>query len=251
MPQPLLEVAGVVKDFGGLHVLRGVDFALGAGEIRCIIGPNGCGKTTLFNIITGAFPPSAGTVAFRGEDITGLPPHLIARRGIVRKFQVPGIYPTLSVGENLEIPLTGRQRAVHPLALLRQSRAGAPRLHALIERFGLASHAARAAGSLAHGLKQWLEIAMLEAAQGDLLLLDEPTAGMSAAETAATVELIRRIQAEQGAAVLVIEHDMSFVRQLGCVVAVMIRGSMRFQGSYDEVQSHPEVREAYLGPAIA
>jgi urea transport system ATP-binding protein len=248
---PLLEVREVVKRFGGLEALRGVNLTLGAGELRCLIGPNGCGKTTLFNVITGAFAPTAGRVLFRGDDITGLAAHHVGRRGIARKFQVPGIYPTLSVAENLEIPLLNRRGMAGPLAMLRAGSEGAVRMRALLERFDLGRAAHRLAGELAHGQKQWLEIAMLVAADAQLLLLDEPTAGMSAAETSATVELIRRVQHEHGIAVLVIEHDMSFVRQLGCPVSVMIRGAVRFEGSYEDVQAHPEVREAYLGQAAA
>ena len=169
---------------------------------------------------------------FDGRDITGLPPHRVSRLGIVRKFQVPGIYPSLAVAENLEIPCCAgaREQAPGP----DRARTGQLRsvLHGLLERFGLERHAARPAGALAHGQKQWLEIAMLLAADARLLLLDEPTAGMSAAETSATVELIRRIRDEHGAAVLVIEHDMSFVRQLDCPVSVMIRGTVRYAGSY-------------------
>lgn len=246
---PLLEVRGVAKDFGGLRVLRGVNLRMGHGEIRCIIGPNGCGKTTLFNIVTGAFAPSAGHVLFCGRDITAWPPHRISRLGIARKFQVPGIYPTLSVAENLEIALLGR-RGGGTRALLR-SAGRSHRIGALFEQFDLARDALRPAGELAHGRKQWLEIAMLLAAEARLLLLDEPTAGMTAAETAATVALMRDIQARHGVSVLVIEHDMNFVRLLDCPVSVMIRGTVRFAGSYREVQAHPEVREAYLGHAAA
>jgi ABC-type branched-subunit amino acid transport system ATPase component len=246
---PLLQVQAVVKNFGGLQVLRGVDLTLEAAELRCVIGPNGCGKTTLFNVISGAYAPTSGRILFAGQDITGRPPHQVSRLGIVRKLQVPGIYPSLTVSENLEVPLL--RRRVHAG---RSTPAGGgsgtrSELHALLERFGLERHAARPAGALAHGQKQWLEIAMLVAAHARLLLLDEPTAGMSAAETSATVELIRRIQSEHGVAVLVIEHDMSFVRQLGCPVSVMIRGTVRFAGSYAQIQAHPEVREAYLGQA--
>jgi urea transport system ATP-binding protein len=239
---PLLEIRAVTKDFGGLSVLRGVDLRLEAGGLRCIIGPNGCGKTTLFNVISGAFRPSSGQVLFDGRDITGRPPHVVSRLGVARKFQVPGIYPTLSVAENLEVPAVGA----------RHRRAGAaevPGTAALLRQFALERHAQQAAGTLAHGLKQWLEIAMLLAAQPRLVLLDEPTAGMSAAETSATVDLIRRIQRERDIAVLVIEHDMDFVRQLDCPVIVMLRGAVLFQGSYAQMRGHPEVREAYLGHA--
>ena len=249
MTPPLLEVRGVTKQFGGLHVLRGVDLSIGAGELRCIIGPNGCGKTTLFNIITGALPPTAGTVRFRGADITGRAAHAIGRLGIARKFQVPGIYPTLAVAENVEIPLLSRRGIAGPLSLLRAGARAAGRLHGLLTRFHLSPQTRRAAGTLPHGQKQWLEIAMLIASEAQILLLDEPTAGMSAAETSATVELIRELQHEHAIAALVIEHDMNFVRRLACPVVVMLRGTVLFEGGYAEVQAHPEVREAYLGHA--
>jgi urea transport system ATP-binding protein len=244
---PLLEITGVTKQFGGLHVLRGVNLSIGAGELRCIIGPNGCGKTTLFNIITGAFPPTSGTVRFRGTDITGRPTHVIGRLGIARKFQVPGIYPTLAVAENVEIPLLSRHGTASPWSMLRTEARAAERLHGLLRRFKLRSQAVRAAGALPHGQKQWLEIAMLIGSAAQILLLDEPTAGMSAIETSATVELVRQLQQEHGIAALVIEHDMNFVRRLACPVVVMLRGTVLFQGGYAEVQAHPEVREAYLG----
>ena len=249
MTRPLVQVCEVTKDFGGLRVLRGVTLSLGAGELRCIIGPNGCGKTTLFNVITGAFSPTSGTVWFRGEEITHRPPHAISRLGIVRKFQVPGIYPTLAVAENLEIPLLSRPGITGPWSLLRTGARAAARSQELLTRFGLRPQAARAAAALPHGQKQWLEIAMLIASEAHVLLLDEPTAGMSATETLATVALIRQLQQEHGIAALVIEHDMTFVRRLDCPVTVMLRGSVLFEGSYAQVQAHPEVREAYLGHA--
>ncbi len=238
---PLLAVEGVEKHFGGLRVLQGVDLRLDPGDLRCIIGPNGCGKTTLFNVITGAFPPDAGRVALDGREITGLPPHVIARGGVARKFQVPGIYPTLSVAENLEVPLRAARG--------RRSARALQGMGELLREFGLERYRTEPAGTLAHGLKQWLEIAMLIACAPRLLLLDEPTAGMSGAETSATVALIRRIQRERGVAVLVIEHDMNFVRELDCPVVVMLRGAVLFEGTYDDVRRHPEVREAYLGQA--
>jgi urea transport system ATP-binding protein len=243
---PLLEIRDVTKEFGGVRALAGVNLAINPGELLCLIGPNGCGKTTLFNVITGAFPPTTGHVFCNGANITGLAPHRIGRLGIGRKFQVPGIYPTLSVVENLEIARASAAAHKGPLGLLRADHE-ASSLNHLLERFGLAGAVAKPAGSLAHGQKQWLEIAMLLASKPRLLLLDEPTAGMTSAETAATADLIARIRQESGVAVLVIEHDMNFVRRLDCPVVVMIRGAVFCRGRYAEVQADPIVREAYLG----
>ncbi len=242
--QPLLQLEGIKKNFGGLQVLGGIDLALEAGQMRAIIGPNGCGKTTLFNVISGAFAPTSGKVMFRGEDITGQAPHRIARMGMARKFQVPGIYPTLTVAENLEAARLsfGWRRARGNVASDRT-------LRRIIERFGLHDALEHAAGTLAHGKKQWLEIAMLLSMHASLLLLDEPTAGMSVAETAATAELVAQIANERGVTVLVIEHDMSFVRALGCPLVVTLRGRILFEGSYQDAQANRDVREAYLGNA--
>ena len=245
---PLLQVQGVAKAFGGVQALAGVDLAIAAGALCCIIGPNGCGKTTLFNVISGAFAPDAGRVRFQGVDITGLRPHEISRRGIARKFQVPGIYPNLTVSENLEVPAAAAAARGGPLGLLRQpARGAAP--DRLLERFGLDELMSRPAGALAHGQKQWLEIAMLLAGAVRLMLLDEPTAGMTVAETAASADLLREVQQRSGVAVLVIEHDMSFVERLGCPVVVMMRGAVVRTGSYAEIRQDPAVREAYLGAA--
>lgn len=238
----LLQLQDIHKNFGGLRVLQGIDLTLDAGQIRSIIGPNGCGKTTLFNIITGAFEPSAGRVLFRGADITGRAPHRIARLGVARKFQVPGIYASLTVGENLEAARLGLRGAARGALTDRA-------LQSLLERFGLAREMTRPAGTLAHGKKQWLEIAMLLCMNATLLLLDEPTAGMSAAETAATAQLVSDVAREHGTAVLVIEHDMNFVKVLGSPVVVTLRGRVVFEGCYEAARAHEEVRAAYLGSA--
>ena len=247
---PLLDIRDVSRSFGGVKALNHLSLSMAEGELACIIGPNGCGKTTLFNVITGAFPPDAGEVRFRGERLTGLRRHEIARRGILRKFQVPGIYPTLTVLENLEVPLASMAGRKGPLALLGR-RTVAAELQDLLARFNLTAEAGVPAAALAHGKKQWLEIAMLLAGEARLLLLDEPTAGMTGPEVAATAELVLRLQRERGMSVLVIEHNMDFVRRLGCRVMVMMRGAVFCEGSYEEVQRNPAVREGYLGRAAA
>ena len=242
----LLEVRELAKDFGGLHAVAGLDLDLGAGELLCIIGPNGCGKTTFFNLLSGAFPPSAGAIRFDGTAIAGRAPFVISRLGIGRKFQVPGIYGAMSVRENLDVPLfadAGRRG----LRGLFAARGRGGRAAELLELTGLAGKAERPAGELAHGEKQWLEIAMLLATAPRLMLLDEPTAGMTVAETAATAELLLRIHRETAIAAIVIEHDMGFVRRLGCPIAVMMAGRLLTRGSYDQISADPAVREAYLG----
>jgi urea transport system ATP-binding protein len=235
----LLEVAGVEKDFGGVRAADCLSLSLAEGEMLCLIGPNGCGKTTLFNLITGALKPDAGTIRFAGTDLRGREPWQIARLGMLRKFQVPGIYEELPVAENLIVALVGSGSA--------GGDEGEGRLDELLALAGLSDKRGLPAGSLAHGEKQWLEIAMVLARRPRLLLLDEPTNGMTAAETAATVALIRDLHGRFGCAVLVIEHDMGFVRDLGCPVALMVRGKIVRRGSYAELQDDPLVREAYLG----
>jgi ABC-type uncharacterized transport system ATPase subunit len=241
---PLLEIKGVHKSFGGVVALDGVGLSLPSGGLACIIGPNGCGKTTLLNVVSGAFPPDAGEVWFRGEQISGLRAHRVARKSIGRKFQVPGIYPALSVAENLEVPLIARGGA----KLWQISRH--PRLSELLTITQLADRAAVRAAELAHGEKQWLEIGMLLASDAELLLLDEPTAGMTISETERTADLIREISTTTGKTILAIEHDMNFVRRLDCRVMVMMRGRVFREGSYADVQADPEVRRAYLGEAM-
>lgn len=246
---PILEVREVRKLFGGVAALDGLSLTLARGDLRCIIGPNGCGKTTFFNIVTGAFPPDEGRVLLAGRDVTGLPPHRIAARGVARKFQIPGVYPELSVAQNLEVPLAAAGGGRGPLALLRR-RIDPARVDELLDFAALTAKAADPVGSLAHGEKQWLEIAMLLASGAETILLDEPTAGMSMVETQRTAELVRTLRRAHGKSVLVIEHDMHFVEMLDCPVVVMMRGRIVREGSYAQVSKDPEVIAAYLGTGL-
>jgi urea transport system ATP-binding protein len=237
----LLEIERLQKTFGGLAAVDGVDLALEEGALHALVGPNGCGKSTLFNLITGALVPTGGRVRFAGQDITGWPVHRIARAGIGRKFQVPAVFDELSVLENLCLPRWSKAR----LPLL--TRADLVPGEDQLARIHLSGKGSARAGALSHGERQWLEIGMLLAASARLLLLDEPTAGMTQAETAATAGLIRSVAAS--ATVLVIEHDIGFIEALGCPVTVMARGRILCSGSFAEIRADVRVRELYFGRA--
>ena len=231
----LLRVDAVTREFGGVRALDGVSLSVAPGELVCVIGPNGCGKTTLFNVITAQLRPTRGSVVFDGRPLVGLRPDRIARLGVARKFQVPSVFEDLTVAENVGVARFGT-----PAAAL-------PELDEVLGDVQLSAHATALAGSLSHGARQWLEIGMLLAQAPRLMLLDEPTAGMTGPETIATVDLIRRLRARSGAACVVVEHDMRFVEALGARVVVMLAGRVVADGSFAEVRQLPEVRDAYLG----
>ncbi len=236
---PFLRLVGLTKVFGGVRAVDKVDLEVPSGAMACIIGPNGCGKTTLFNLITGYLKPTAGAVHFCGRRISGLPLHEIARRGIVRKFQVPSVFPALSVAQNLRVA------GARPLGGMDQSAA----LKTLLETIGLDGQQDVVAGTLSHGRKQWLELAMMLASRSRLILLDEPAAGMTRAEKTETVRMIHALRMQTGISLLVIEHDMSFVEALDCPVTVMIMGRVVTSGTLAEVRKDARVRDAYLGQA--
>jgi ABC-type uncharacterized transport system ATPase subunit len=245
----LLSVRAVTREFGGVRALDGVSLEVAAGEQVCVIGPNGCGKTTLFNVITGQLPPSSGEVVFNGRSLIGLAPHHVARLGVSRKFQVPSVFEDLTVQENLEVARFGLQPASFPTSsTASHSPSTSPAdLPILLQQIQLADRAQVPAGRLPHGARQWLEMGMLLAQAPRLLLLDEPTAGMTGAETLATAALVRRLAEQSGTAVVVVEHDMRFVQALGARVVVMLAGRVVADGTFDEVRRLPQVREAYLG----
>ncbi len=244
----LLEVHGLTKAFGGVRAVEDFNLALGEGAMLAVIGPNGCGKTTFFNLLTGQLAPDQGRIAFDGEEIGGQKPYRIARRGIARKFQVPGIYPGLGLRENLEIAFASAPARRGLRGLWARRRGWRNREAEILAAVGLAAKADWLAGTLSHGEKQWLEIAMVMASGPRLLLLDEPTAGMTGAEAKATAGLIRGLNRDTGVAAIVIEHDMTFVETLGCEIAVMMKGRIARRGLYRDLSADPLVREAYLGP---
>ncbi len=244
----LLSVRGLSKRFGGVRAVDRVDLDVAPRETVALIGPNGAGKTTFYNLLSGRMQPSAGSVVFGGRDVTGLPPHRISRLGISRSFQITNIFPELTARENVEVALT----ALHGKALRLFSRAAGDRaLHdearALLERLGLGSLAEARAGTLSYGDKRLLEIAIVLATRPRLVLLDEPTAGMTPEETRGVVELVRQLARTGEYTFLITEHDMEVVFGLADRIVVMHRGAVLAQGSVDEIRASREVREAYLG----
>lgn len=211
-----------------MRAVDDISLSLGDGGMLAVIGPNGCGKTTLFNLITGYLKPTSGQVVFDGVDVHSLSLHGVAQLGIVRKFQVPQVFPDLTAADNVRIA-----GSLEPLRDLDSMGLGA--LHQV------------KAGTLAHGQKQWLELAMTLAAKPKLLLLDEPAAGMTQAERATTRSLLQSLRQERQLAIMLIEHDMKFVDALDCPVSVMDMGRVIATGDYEEVRLNPAVRSAYLG----
>jgi branched-chain amino acid transport system ATP-binding protein len=232
----ILETRKLNKRFGGLQVTADVDLALEPGELHCLIGPNGAGKSTLFRLILGEYAPTSGHIFYEGADITGLEAYARIRRGISVKFQVPGIFKALSVRQNLEIALQHHLEG-HSLS---------GEIRRLLDFLGLRAEAGQSAGNLSHGQKQWLEIGMAVSLKPKLLLLDEPTAGMSPEETRATGDMIRALNA-QGMTILAVEHDMAFVRQVASRVTVLHFGRIFAQGSIESIVEDDRVAEIYLG----
>jgi urea transport system ATP-binding protein len=239
----LLELRGVSVSFDGFLALNDLNLSLQPGELRAVIGPNGAGKTTFLDVITGKVRPTQGDVFFRGRSLVGTSEHRIARLGIGRKFQTPRVYQNLTARRNLELAVSHRS----PFDLLFRGLDGSSqdRVAHLLKVVGLAPQAQQLAGGLSHGQKQWLEIAMLLAQNPDLLLVDEPVAGLSDEETERTGELLRSLAGDH--TVLVIEHDMEFIRNLHSPVTVLHEGHVLCEGSMEAVQSDPRVIEVYLG----
>jgi urea transport system ATP-binding protein len=240
----LLTVEGVTKSFDGFKAIDDLNFYLDKGELRTIIGPNGAGKSTFLDIITGRTRPDAGIIEFRGTRLTSLREYEIYRLGIGRKFQTPSVYSDHTVYENILLGLEG-PRGVWESLFHRTTPAQNDRIHDVLATIGLDAKANQKAGLLAHGQKQWLEIGMLLAQNAELLLVDEPAAGMSDEETEKTGELLLRLAGKH--TILVIEHDMVFVRQLGSKVTVLHQGHVLCEGSLDHVQNDERVIQVYLG----
>ncbi len=232
MSDVLLQAENVGIRFGGLQALEALNLTVRDKELCCIIGPNGAGKSTFLNVLTGTLRPTSGSVRFLGWNIAGLPLHRIARLGIARKFQIPSVFPSLSVEDNLKVARWGVPSPVRPLS-------------ELLELVALTNRAATLAGELAHGQKQWLEIGMALAIEPRLLLLDEPTAGMTPQETLATAEMLLRLKGEFS--IVAVEHDIRFVRALNCETLVLHQGRRLRSGPFHDIETDEMVRDVYLG----
>jgi branched-chain amino acid transport system ATP-binding protein len=242
----LLETRGLVKAFGGLRAVDGVDLVVEQGRIHAVIGPNGAGKTTLFNVITGHLRPTAGRVLFRGQDITGWPPHRVARAGLARTFQITNIFPRLTVLESVQVALAaagGREKDL----LSRSDRAFRAEALALLEDVGLLELADEPARTLSHGDQRALEVALALATAPKLLILDEPTAGMSPWETERTVDLIYQVARRRGLTVILCEHDMQVVFKISDWITVMHQGRVIAEGLPDQIRRNETVIQVYLG----
>ena len=244
----ILSVEDLTVSFDGFRAVDGLSLSVAQDELRVIIGPNGAGKTTLLDIICGKTRPSAGRVMFEGRDLVRMAEFDIVRAGVGRKFQTPSVYEDLTVLENFEISLPSAHGVIRSLRFRRTGEVRA-RIEAMAAQMFLADRLAEKAGRLSHGQKQWLEIGMLLVQNADVLLLDEPVAGMSAEEREETGNLLRRIGAER--TVVVVEHDMDFMRAFATSVTVLARGQVIAEGSVAEVQANPKVQEVYLGTAAA
>jgi len=240
----ILTVEDLTVSFDGFKAVDGLNFYVEKDELRCVIGPNGAGKTTLLDMICGKTRPSAGSIRFDNRELTGMMEYQITRFGVGRKFQTPSTYEDLTVFENLEISYP-KPRNISGCLFFRQTGAVRLRIEQMAEEISLQDELHTKAGLLSHGQKQWLEIGMLLMQDPKLLLLDEPVAGMSARERELTAELLKRIS--DGRSIVVIEHDMAFVRLIAHKVSVLHQGKLIAEGTMDKVQSDERVIEVYLG----
>lgn len=239
-----LELRDVAVSFNGFLAVSGLNLSVARGELRCLIGPNGAGKTTALDLICGKIKPTAGEIRLGERQLAQLEEHEIARAGVGRKFQVPSIFRELTVRDNLEVAYCKHVGVFGNL--MRFGRGPeSDGLEKLAELVGLSDQLKLPAGYLSHGQTQWLEIALLLAQDTELILMDEPTAGMTAQETHRTANLFNRLKGRH--TLLVVEHDMSFVREIGETISVMHQGRMLAEGTVGEIERHPEVIQAYLG----
>jgi len=244
----MLQVEHLQKSFADFKAVDGADLRVGQGDLVAVIGPNGAGKTTLFNLITGHLQPDKGRILFKGEDISHLPAHQVCRKGIARSFQIANIFPRLTVFRNVQVSVLS-QKNLSRTMFRPAHRMVVEETRQILERVGLSDQQLALAGSLSHGDKRILEIAIALGNEPELLILDEPTAGMSPDETAATMALVQRLAREQGLTILFCEHDMDVVFNVATSIMVMQQGRTILQATPEEVRQNITVQEAYLGGA--
>jgi urea transport system ATP-binding protein len=234
-PKAIIETQGLVMRFGGVEVLRGIDFAIEYGELRCLIGPNGAGKSTFFKCITGQLRPTAGSIKFKDEWVTAADAVSIARRGMGIKTQVPSLYDGLAVREHIRLA-AGRHLMRHEVAAA---------VDEVLERFAIRHLATQIVGRLAHGQRQLVEIAMVTASDPDLILLDEPAAGMTHQEVERLAQLIHELKGNHS--LIIVEHDMQFIQMIARRVTVLHQGRILLEGDVDHVMRDEQLRDVYLG----
>jgi branched-chain amino acid transport system ATP-binding protein len=242
----MLRIEDIHKSFGEFMAVDGAELTIGRGELVAVIGPNGAGKTTLFNLITGQLQPDRGSITFMEEDITNLPPHQICRKGIARSFQIVNIFPRLTVFGNVQVAIISQQKASNKL-FQPAKRIAVEQTNSILENVGLLGKAWNIAGSLSHGDQRILEIAIALGNDPKLLILDEPTAGMSPEETAATMDLIKNQADTRNLTILFCEHDMDVVFGIAQSIMVMHQGRTLIQGKPEQVRENDEVMKAYFG----
>ena len=242
----MLRVENLINSFGDFKAVDGANLTVEKGGIVAVIGPNGAGKTTLFNLITGHLRPDSGKVLFKGEDIIGLPPYTICKKGIARSFQLLNIFPRLTVFENVQVAVLSQHN--RSLNLFRPARNMLiEETNHILQNVGLLDEARNIAGSLSHGDQKILEIAIALGNEPEFLILDEPTAGMSPEETTATMGLVKRLTVEQGLTLLFCEHDIDIVFSTADRIMVMQQGKTISEGTPDEVRQNEQVQQAYIG----
>ena len=246
----MLEVKSLSKSFDGFKAVNNANLDVQKGEIVAVIGPNGAGKTTLFNLITGILRPDSGTVHFKGENITGLPPYEVCRKRISRSFQVVNIFPRLTIFENVQISILSREKRSWNL-FTPSSKLAVEETDRILESVGLVRKRDRTTALLSHGDRKVLEIAMALGGNPEFLILDEPTAGMAPEETSRCIELVKGLSEKLGLTILFCEHDMEIVFGIADRIMVMVRGATIVQGFCDEVRCNEAVQDAYLGGSDA
>jgi branched-chain amino acid transport system ATP-binding protein len=242
----ILDIKGLQKDFSGLKVIFGIDLAIEQGERHAVIGPNGAGKSTLFNLITGKYVPTRGKILFKDKDITGLPPHEISHLGVARSFQITNIFRSMTVFENIRNAILSKRKVHYNLlSTLSKIDGVLEETEGVMSLVGLAAKRNEIAGELSYGHQRALEIALTISMDPDLILLDEPTAGMSKGETTEMVELIGRVTERK--TLVIVEHDMDVVFRLANRITVIYYGKILASGSPEQIRNDPQVKDAYLG----